>query len=271
MRLLYVAGVALLMCGCSQEGEPVREQPPPSTGSVTVVDSTIADPPPVDPPQPAKNITIDGVELANPVVVTGRARTFENNVVLRVRDSRGGLIGETFTTSSGEMGQHNPFRGTLWLTRDPEGSVTVEALEYSAKDGEEQSLVTVQRPLAVETIEARLFFPDQNCTRVAAYSRRLPKSLSAARLLVEALVAGPTTAERGAGAAAPFPSGSRVESVILRGGILTVDFNERLQNVGGSCQSRMIRESVTQTLETLPAVKSVVITAGGSESLALQP
>jgi hypothetical protein len=88
---------------------------------------------------------------------------------------------------------------------------------------------------------------------------------------VEALVAGPTAEERRAGAEHPFPEGSRVESVILRDGTITVDFNERLQNVGGACRATMIRQAVTETLKRLPSVKKVVITAGGSEALALQP
>jgi hypothetical protein len=58
---------------------------------------------------------------------------------------------------------------------------------------------------------------------------------------------------------------------VLRYGTLTFDFIERLQNVGGSCAAQAIRESVTQTLQRLPTVLRVVITAGGSEKLALQP
>lgn len=214
-------------------------------------------------------ITIESVEAANPVIVAGRARTFENNVVLRVRDAYRALITETFTTSTGEMGRHNPYRGTIWLTRDPGPTITVEALEYSAKDGSERSRVSVTQPYAVETLDARLYFPDTNCTEVKPYTRRIPKSLSHARLLVEALIAGPLQSERGAATA--FPDGSRVESVNLKDGVLTVDFNERLRNVGGACRAQMIRESVTRTLSALPSVKRVVITAGGSEALALQP
>jgi Sporulation and spore germination/Immunoglobulin-like domain of bacterial spore germination len=225
--------------------------------------------PPARPAPVERNIYLDTVEVGNPVVVTGRARTFENNVALRLRDSGGALITETFTTSTGEMGHHNPYRGTFWVTRDPRGEITAEALEYSAKDGSEQALVSVTRPFAVELIDVTLYFPDTNCTAVKPYVRRIPKSVSHARLLVEALLAGPLSSE--GGAATAFPSGSRVESVNLRDGVLTVDFNERLQNVGGACHAQMIRESVTRTLQTLPAVKKVVITAGGSEPLALQP
>jgi hypothetical protein len=59
--------------------------------------------------------------------------------------------------------------------------------------------------------------------------------------------------------------------VILRNGTLTVDFNHRLQNVGGACAATAIRESVTRTMKALPSVQRVIITAAGSEKLALQP
>jgi hypothetical protein len=218
-----------------------------------------------------RNITISGVEVANPLVVSGLARTFENNVVLRARGADGSVIAEGFTTATGEMGQHSPYRGSLWLTRQPGTRITVEALEYSAKDGSATNLVRAEKPFNVAPIEATLYFADENCTGVKPHTRRMPKSISMARLLVEALVQGPTADERTHGAAVSFPEGSAVRSVILRNGTLTVDFNERLQNVGGSCRAQMIRASVTDTLRRLPAVKSVVITAGGNEKLALQP
>lgn len=253
--------VLLVLLGCS------RVEPE----STATVGAPPAGPPAGPPPVQGReqNITIEDVGIANPVTVTGRARTFENNVVIRARDADNELITETFTTSEGEMGQHNPFRATVWITRDPGDRITVEALEYSAKDGSEQSLVSVEQPFPVERIEATLYFPDTGCTGVRPYKRRIPKSVSLARLIVEALIAGPTKQEKGA--AAPFPEGSRVQSINLRDGVLTVDFNERLQNVGGSCQAQMIRQSVTETLRALPSVKKVVITAGGSEALALQP
>jgi hypothetical protein len=272
VRLLIIVSFLLLACGPSSSAPPAAPSTQPPAAQPPATQPPAAQPPatqppaaqpPATPPRSApveRNIYLDTVEVANPVIVTGRARTFENNVVLRVRDARGALIAETFTTSTGEMGHHNPYRGTLWVTRDPGGEVTVEALDYSAKDGSERDLVSETRPYPVDLIDATLYLPDANCTAVHPKTRRLPKSLSHARLLLEALLTGP-----------PFPSGSRVESVNLRNGVLTVDFNERLQNVGGSCQAQMIRESVTRTLQTLPSVKKVVITAGGSEKLALQP
>jgi hypothetical protein len=221
--------------------------------------------------QERPNISIENVGIANPLIVSGQARTFENNVALRARDANGEVIAEGFTTATGEMGQRSPYRGSLWLTREPGSRIVVEAFEHSAKDGSEIHRALVEKLFDVESIEAVLYFPNEQCTGVTQHRRRVPKSISVARLLVEVLLAGPTAEERGRGAAAAFPEGAAVRSVNLRDGVLTVDFNERLQNVGGSCRAQMIRESVTETVRALPAIRKVVITAGGSEELALQP
>jgi hypothetical protein len=131
---------------------------------------------------------------------------------------------------------------------------------------------SVGRATDAARMQVTLEFPVGNdCIETRPFTRVVPESPAVARVLVEALIAGPVPAERAAGAASPFPPGSGVNSVVLRGGVLTVDFNERLRNVGGSCAATAIRRSVTRTLERLPAVKRVVITAVGSEKLALQP
>jgi hypothetical protein len=265
---------AVLACSAPKE-MPAPVTPPPTSPAPSPSPTTSSAPaepaPPPPPPARERNIYIDAVEVANPVVITGRARTFENSVALRVRNARGAVIAESFTTSNGEMGQHNPYRATVWLNEDPGARITVEALEYSAKDGSPQSLVKLDKPFTVAPIDAQLSFGTKECAGTVTATRRMPKSLSHARLLVEALLRGPNAAEKARGMVNPFPEGSGLRSVNLREGVLTVDFNERLQNVGGSCPAQLIRQTVTETLRRLPSVKRVVITAGGSEKLALQP
>jgi hypothetical protein len=220
----------------------------------------------------SQEIYIDSVSPANPVAVSGRARTFENTVQVRVRDAHGDVIAEEFTTSRGEMGTHNPYSAQLWIVRDPGPRVTVEAFEYSAKDGSERSLTSKAVRYDVPRMQVTLMLPvGDDCTEARAFTRAVPESVALGRLLVEALVAGADSVEKAAGAVSPFPRGSDVNSVVLRDGIVTVDFNERLRNVGGSCAATAIRQSVTRTLQRLPTVKRVVITAVGSEKLALQP
>lgn len=219
----------------------------------------------------AREIYIDSVSAGNPVVVRGRARTFENTVQVRARDASGAVLAEVFTTSTGEIGRHNPFTAQVWLTRDPGSQVTVEAFEYSANDGAVRSLTSNRVPIAEGRTRITLAFATSDCAVVKDFTRDVPATVAVARLLVEALVAGPTSTEKAAGAAAPFPAGARVRTVVLRNGQLAVDFNERMENVGGACAAQAIRTSLTRTLERLPSVTSVVISAMGSTTKALQP
>ncbi|MGH7636672.1 MAG: Gmad2 immunoglobulin-like domain-containing protein [Gemmatimonadaceae bacterium] len=264
MRLLLAIGLPVV-AACSSDRPAAQIE---STGQTAAGDTTSVRAANM---QPSQEIYIDSVTAENPLVVYGRARTFENNVQVRVRDARGELIAHGFTTSVGEMGHHNPFVMRVWLTRSPGDSVIVESFEYSAKDGSVRSLTADTTGYPVQNTTLTLDFPTSECTSTVTVRRSAPRTVALARLLTEALVAGPDSSEASTGATSPFPRGSRVESVILRQGELTVDFNERLQNVGGSCAAQAIRTSVTRTLSRLPAVRQVLITAGGSGELALQP
>jgi hypothetical protein len=225
---------------------------------------TPADAPPKEGPSPEatrpREIYIDDVTAGNPVVIRGRARTFENNVVLRVLDENGDMVTEDYTTSSGDIGHHNPFIGEVWLTRHPGKTITAQAFEYSAKDGAVRSLESQIVPFGVEPITVSIVVPDGDCTRFRSEQRVVPKTQAMARLIGEVLLTIPS-----------FPRGSEIRKVTLDDGTLTIDFNERLQNVGGSCAATAIRESVTRTLKQLPTVREVIITAAGSKDLALQP
>ena len=258
---------ALTSCSAPDSRPDTDSTPGSGQTSVSVAtDSTSA-----QPAEPAQEIYIDSVTPGNPLIVKGRARTFENTVQVRLRDARGEIITEVFETSVGEMGNHNPFTARVWLVRDPGPHMIVESFEYSANDGSVRSLTTRQVAMSGARMPVTLLFSTRDCDRTAEFTRQVPRAVATARLLVEMLVAGPTESEKTAGASAPFPPGSRVNAVTRRGGELTVEFNERLQNVGGACAAQAIRESITRTLMRLPAVKSVVITAGGSREQALQP
>jgi hypothetical protein len=267
--------IALVFLACSSPA-PTDESVAPQTrdGAPVVTTETIA-----EAPAPAATATVvtkqpeitieqprqgDTVRQ-NPFTVSGRARTFENNVGVRIRDSKNALIAERFTTARGDMGTHNPYGIEMFVTRDPGPAITVEALEYSAKDGSERSLTRVKVPFNVPAIDMTLYMHDPkraptDCTKVFPINRRVPKSVSAARLVVETLL---TTDQ--------FPRGAMVRSINLRDGVATVDFNERMTNVGGSCRAQAIRASLEESLGTLDGVRSVVITAMGSREMALQP
>ena len=125
---------ALLLClACTSSPRDVPAQRD-SAAPVASADAT------AQPDTTAREIYIDSVVAGNPVIVYGRARTFENNVQVRIRTAAGDSVTQRFTTSVGEMGHHNPFVVELPIARDPGPRIIVEAFEYSAKDGSVRSL-----------------------------------------------------------------------------------------------------------------------------------
>lgn len=275
MRWIAIGGMIMAL-GCQSEPPaPVADTATSDSPSRTTGDSV--SPSTATPPVAAqeKNVRLEepsGTIRGNPVKVRGEARTFENNVVIRLLDERGQKMVETFTTASGEMGKFSAFEKDVFLVRDPGKELTVEAFEYSAKDGSIVNRDSVTWPVELRLQKVTLQFPSarrspNDCTKMFPEERPIPVSTSLARLLVEALIAGPVSGDFDN----PFPAGSQVRSINLRDGVLTVDFNERLANVGGSCAATAIRASVERTLGQLPNVRRVVITAMGDEKTALQP
>jgi hypothetical protein len=279
-RMLVALCSALLIAASC--GAPPDEEPPARPAPVVVEEQPAPSPDlPREPasPLPVSNVFVDSpaesaVIDTNPFEVSGRARTFENNVELVVR-GEAGVIVETWTTARGEMGNFNPWSASILLTEHPCASVEIEAIDRSAKDGSIRSRDVKRVRFDVPRREIRLWFPNErlgsnDCSRTFPVTRSVPASQSIARLAVEALMRGPAgkTAE---GYANPFPRGSSLRGITIRDGLAIVDFDESLQNVGGSCRALAIRSSVENTLRDLDGIDRVEIRAGGSRDLALQP
>lgn len=94
----------------------------------------------------------DNIEVLSPragetvksgFVVKGNARTFESNVAIRLSDSLGNVLIETFTlANSPDAGQFGPFERELDFQTDDSTGI-LEVFQYSAKDGSEIDKVTV--------------------------------------------------------------------------------------------------------------------------------
>ncbi len=229
---------------------------------------------PAVPAQPRPIVTIDRIAGSNPLTVTGVSNG-SGSLELRVRDSRGRLMASSpIAPARDSRAQAGTFENEVILTTDPGSFVAIEVVDPS--EPAQGTLARATATSETDSVPRVLFFPSQqtsgsDCDRVVALERRIPRTVAVARVLVEALIHGPTELEAKKGFSTPFPPGSELRSINLRDGVATVDFNERLQNAGGSCRAIAIRAAVEQTLLALPGIRSVVITAGGSEKLALQP
>lgn len=258
----------------------------PSTGaseeprSQTVPTATIVEEAPTQPaPAAARGRNLELIApaasvSANPFEVRGRARTFENHVTIRVLDAQRRKIAETYATATGDLGQMNPFTASVMLTRSPGREVTIELLDFSAKDGSVRERVTRTVPYEAPDVPMQLYFSAAgggDCTKVVAVSRRLPNTPSRIRATVEALLDGPTAEEKRSGLTAPFPRGVSIRGVNVKDGVAIVDFNEAMRNVGGSCRAQALRAMIVKSLLAIEGVRAVEIRADGSKDLALQP
>jgi len=103
-------------------------------------------------PSSSKNIEVlsprAGDKVGSEFVVKGNARTFESNVAIRLYDSTGAVLLETFTLANApDAGQFGPFEKMI-NTQTNTDTGTLEVFQYSAKDGTQIDKVTI--PLIFE-------------------------------------------------------------------------------------------------------------------------
>jgi germination protein M len=74
---------------------------------------------------------------------------------------------------------------------------------------------------------------------------------------IEALLAGPTAAERTSGLTSAVPEGTRLLGMTIRGGVATVDLTSEYQSGGGSHSMQVRLGQVVYTLTQFPTVQNV--------------
>jgi hypothetical protein len=90
---------------------------------------------------------LPGDTVTSPVRLRGTANVFEANVSIEVRDEKGTVILETFTTATSGTGTRGTFNTKLSLPT-ASGSLTIVAFEASAEDG--RPLHAVDVPVTIE-------------------------------------------------------------------------------------------------------------------------
>ncbi|OGL66081.1 hypothetical protein A3B21_00740 [Candidatus Uhrbacteria bacterium RIFCSPLOWO2_01_FULL_47_24] len=82
--------------------------------------------------------------ITSPLVVEGMERTFEQNVVIRLRDGKGNeLVKIAVTGTAPDLGIHGPYRAELIFEKPKTSTGTLEVFQGSAKDGSEIDKVTI--------------------------------------------------------------------------------------------------------------------------------
>jgi germination protein M len=95
-------------------------------------------------------------------------------------------------------------------------------------------------------------------------ARRVPQTTKPATAAMEALLAGPTAAEKAAGLTSAVPSGSRLLGLSIDGTTARVDLSARFAAGGGSLSMQARVAQVVYTLSQFPTIKAVDFMLDGS-------
>jgi hypothetical protein len=87
---------------------------------------------------------VPGSDVGEPVLVRGTANVFEAQVGLRVRDARGRVILQTWTTATCGTGCRGTFVKALALPDTVRGEIVIEAYAPSAEDGSDMHRVVTR-------------------------------------------------------------------------------------------------------------------------------
>ncbi|MEK7583549.1 MAG: Gmad2 immunoglobulin-like domain-containing protein [Patescibacteria group bacterium] len=218
-------------------------------------------------------------EVGLPLVIKGEARTFEAAFSYRIKNSKGTVLveGHSMTTGTEDPPAYRPFDVTVNYPDPKTASGSVEVFEYSAKDGSEinKVIVPVRFKQDVPSSMTKVFFSKgtpANCSDVLAVIRRVPVTETPVRTTLDELLRGVYKAEADAGYQSNINSGTTIKSVNLKSGVLTIDFDKNLEaGVAGSCRVTAIRAQITQTAKQFSNVSSVVISVDGKSEGVLQP
>ena len=214
-------------------------------------------------PEPKSTVT-------SPLIVTGFGRTFEQTFAWRIKDSTGAVVATGFAmTRAADVGQFGPFSFEVFLPALTAQAFTLQVYEASAKDGSDQSVVTVDlNLLSLKTTNVSVFFRNpkavsKDCSAVYPVSRKLAETSAVGRASINELLKGPTAEEKMRGLMTSIPAGVTLKSLVISNREAKADFSSGLQITRNACTDGSVRHEIEQTLEQFDTVDAVEINVDG--------
>lgn len=267
LSLILIAVIAIIGYGLFVDSRPAP-----------IVETPAMDTPPQE---EIGNIVLtspsDGDTVASPLVISGRARTFEASVSWRVLAPDDELLLEGFFTyASPEVGEYGDFEERIFLPVMDSDAFALELYTESAMDGSPQDVVRRSLTLADQGASSvEVYFADEamaefgDCAAVDFEKRTVSKTINVAELAILELLKGPTAAW----ASTLIPEGTALESIEITDGVAHVQFTHPniVEWNGGACRVTAIRAQIERTLKQFSTVDSVVISVNGETDEILQP
>lgn len=223
-----------------------------------------------------------GAVVGHLLTVNGIARVFENQFSIELDTASGSaIVGAHVYARAADAGQYGNFSATFPIPASMANKhLTVRAFDASLRDGSELGEIRVPVVIGTSTAAGQETSADvfwsmasngNNCGIVFPAARAFSSTSSIARATIASLLSGPTDAERAMGYFSAIPEAVRLQKIVINNGVAFVDFNEALNQVGGSCRVAAIASQITNTLLQFPSVKKVAISIDGRTGDILQP
>ena len=146
--------------------------------------------------------------------------------------------------------------GVIFASRDPEGAVSLGPVSVPAGTTTGAD-TTLPAPATLEVWFAR----GEELVSVKRTHEATPRVATAA---TEALLDGPTPAERASGIQSAIPDGTRLLGISIKAGVAIVDLTSEYQSGGGSLSMQVRLGQVVYTLTQFPTVQKVSFRLDGT-------
>ena len=147
--------------------------------------------------------------------------------------------------------------GVIVASREPESAASLGPAPNVAGPTTTGSDTTLPAPASLEVWFAR----GEELVSVRRTHEATPRVATAA---IEALLDGPTKAERASGLTSAIPTGTRLLGISIKGGVATIDLTSEYQSGGGSLSMQVRLGQVVYTLTQFPTVKKVSFRLDGT-------
>lgn len=219
---------------------------------------------------------IDGARIdGTSVDVSGRAQAGDKPIHIILRDPMGVVVMETdavvIVTAGATFGR---FQAIISLDPVPTEPLT---LEVSREGVTEPPAVRVISFGSHEAVTVLTFFVHEayakegTCEATESVVRVTTIGGGVYRAALDALLLGPTDAERSRGIVTALPKTTMVRAVAADAdGVVTADFDAKLFVGANECTRQAMVAQVSNTLRQFPEVRDVVVTVNGVRSNLLQ-
>jgi spore germination protein GerM len=226
---------------------------------------------------------LPGETVTSPLTIEGRAKGnwfFEAVFPVQIVDQDNNQIGYGNAEAIGDWQSENyvNFSAQIIFTKGTatDGFIVLQNANPSGlKDLEKESRIPISFNDSTQN-EVEIFLgkdlnQQSDCSTVFAVKRFVNDTPQIATAAINQLLAGPTEAEKDGGYYSGISASARLLSLSITDSKAYADFDQELQNIGGSCRVQTVRAQIENTLKQFSTVHEVIISIEGETEGILQP